>query len=127
MLATYAELHRGLPCEWCWAEGRKRTPWTDIHHVMGGHAGREDADWNIVCICKYHHQHEKFGFHGSHPIWNHERAFELKREQGIVLPKAAWGFLPEGYDAGPAEHPDQALNRQVTEELCDRVRMEVGC
>jgi hypothetical protein len=127
VLASYAELHRGLPCEWCWAEGRLRVPWTDIHHIIGGHAGREDADWNIVCICKRHHQDEKVGFHGSQPLWDHRRAFLRKLKQGLILPKAAWSFLPQGYDAGPMEHPDQEANRLVTVQICDDLRMEIEC
>lgn len=127
VLAGYADLHRDLPCEWCWAESRRRVGWTDLHHLIGGTAGREDADWNIVAICRFHHQDGKKGFHGSEPLWDHERAFLLKREQGYTLPKAAWRFLPEGYDAGPSEHPDQEANRLVTIRVCGDLSAEVGC
>lgn len=112
----------GLPCEWCWHEGRKRTPWTDIHHILGGNGRREDADWNIVAICRYHHLDGRDGFHGSHPLWDRERAFSLKRDQGFALPREAWAYLPEGYDFGPLEHPDQEMNRRVTERLADMDR-----
>lgn len=122
VLSSFAALHRGLPCGWCVVEGRERVhPFEEVHHILGG-ARREDADWNLAAICRGHHQHPVHGFHGARPLWDATRAFELKRTQGYTLPRDAWAYLPEGFDAGPAAHPVQALNRIVTARVCDELR-----
>lgn len=119
VLAGYAALMRGRFCELCEAEvetGHLRSaPWEHLHHVLGG-SGREDAEWNLVAICAFHHQHPTHGCHGADPMWPKRRIFELKLKQGYQLPPAAWAFLAEGRDACPTPEPDQAANRRVTEE-----------
>jgi hypothetical protein len=88
-LRGYAELHRGRMCEWCAEEQRARKPrlrhqedpFEELHHILGGTA-KVDADWNVVAICRWHHLHPSFGFHGSRPEWDHARAFALKLRRG---------------------------------------------
>ena len=116
VLRGYADLHRHRPCEWC-AEDGGDAAFEELHHILGG-ARKEDADWNVVAICRWHHQHPVHGFHGSAPQWDHARAFALKLAQGYELPAEAWGFLPEGRDACPTPEPSQEHNRAVTAALC---------
>lgn len=128
VLRGFAALHRGLPCEWCWAadlEGVREfscaRPFEEINHILGG-SRRTDADWNLSAVCRQHHRHPEYGFHGAKPYWTPARAFALKRFQGYVLPRVAWGYLPEGYDAGPPGEPVQAANRVITARVCDELR-----
>jgi len=116
VLRGYAAAHRGNWCEWCTDEGgvaRRMQLFEELHHILGG-SRREDADWNVVAICRFHHLHPTHGFHGSRPLWDHARAFELKLAQGYELPAEAWGFLDAGRDACPTPDPSQARNRLVT-------------
>lgn len=120
---TYAMLRRGLPCEFG-TNGIGQHPGClgeELHHLIGG-ARREDADWNMVWICAWHHRSPVYGFHGSKPAWSHERAFRMKLEQGYRLPREAYAYLPGGIDSGPAEHPDQEFNREVTRSRAEDAR-----
>jgi hypothetical protein len=115
VLRTYAELHRGRRCEWCTGGVSGHSyPFEEIHHILGGSGRRHDADWNIVAICRFHHQHPVHGFHGAKPLWGARRALERKREQGYQLPDEAWGYLREGRDACPTPVASQEHNREVT-------------
>jgi hypothetical protein len=117
VVATYAELHRGKPCEFCAWDGieHSRTFATETHHIIGG-TGKVDADWNLVRICWWHHQDGVSGFHGSDPLWDHTRAFAMKLSQGYALPAAAHAFL--GGVEGQPLVVDQRANRRITEERC---------
>jgi len=115
VVALYHSIRAGLLCEWC-----HRARGTELNHILHG-SNKEDAFWNFVVICHDCHQHPRFGFHGSKPLWTVERALRRKLTEGFVLPREAWAYL-EGVDAWPGSGPDPAHAQAIAERIADDER-----
>ena len=115
--AAYWEIWGGLPCEWGILVGESCRG-EELNHILCGQR-KEDAFWNLVMMCHRHHQDQQVGFHGVNHREMRERILQMKIDQGFVLPREAYAYLPEGIDGAPQAEADEENNRQVLEGLAD--------
>lgn len=124
-VTRYWQIWGGLPCEWGLLVG-VRCPGQELNHILHGQS-KEDAAWNMVILCRKHHQDPVHGFHGVNGQEMLEKLVQMKLDQGFVLPREPYRYLPCGVDGAPNVEVDDELNFAVLQGLADhQERISMG-
>jgi len=120
VVRAYWEIWSGLPCEYGLLHG-ELCPGQELNHILCG-SSKEDAFWNLFVMCHRHHQDPVVGFHGRESRSMKAEILTAKLEQGFILPREAYRYLPCGVDGAPTTPMDEVHNQMIVEARAEVVR-----
>ena len=119
VVKRYWAIWQGLPCEWGLLIGQQCRG-EELNHILSGQS-KEDAAWNLVIMCAFHHRDNVHGFHGQEGEQMRAALIQAKLDQGFTLPPEPYRYLECGIDGAPDVEVDEEVNFVIVQERADEL------